>query len=230
MYANITLKMKSVIGGIANPTVKIAPFGRWDGPAARPLPPRWASLIREGRLMKYVITLFCLISFSTQLYSGELVHDEEALKMRAYEFMTEGWGGEKIRGYWATHDVKGFFHRVGKVKKESVRLLKREDNPSVNDELHNYQYDGMTVSVYVAHIGREEKIMVDDVVITSPNWPVKYGLVVGTTRKKIEETLGKSMKVDSPREWNYGDGPSEVTYFFDKDNKAISINWHSMID
>ena len=180
--------------------------------------------------MKYVITFFCLIVFSSQLYSGELTPDEAVLKARAYEFMTEGWGGAKIHGYWATRNVKGFFHRVGKVKKESIRLIKREDNPSVNDELHNYQYDGMTVSVYVARIGREEKIMVDDVLITSPNWPVKYGLIVGTTRKKIEETLGKSMAVNSPREWSYGDGPSEVTYFFDNHDKVISIKWHSMID
>jgi len=180
--------------------------------------------------MKNVITLFCLIVFSTQLYSVELTPDEATLKGRAYELMAEGWGGEKIHGYLATRDVKGFFHRVGKVKKESIRLIKREDNPSVNDELHNYQYDGMTVSVYVTHIGNEEKIMVDDVVITSPNWPVKYGLIVGATRKQIEKTLGKSMTVSSPREWNYGDGLSEVTFFLDNNDKVISIKWHAMID
>jgi hypothetical protein len=180
--------------------------------------------------MKYATTFLCLICFSAQLYSGELTPDEKVLKKRAYEFMTEGWGGEKIHGYWATRDVKGFFHRVGKVTKESIRLIKREDNLSVNDELHNYQYDGMTVSVYVARIGREEKIMVDDVVITSQNWPVKFGLIVGTTRKKIEETLGKSLAVSSPHEWKYGDGPSEVTYFFDNYDRVISIKWHGTID
>ena len=179
--------------------------------------------------MRYII-IFCLLTFSVQLYSGEIAPDEEVLKNRAYEFMTEGWGGEKLHGYWATHDVKEFFHRVGKIKKESIQLIKREDNPSANDELHHYQYDGMTVSVYVARMDREEKIMVYDVVITSPNWPVKYGLIVGTARKKIEEALGKSMEVGSPHEWNYGDGLSEVTYFFDKDDKVISIKWHSMID
>lgn len=182
-----------------------------------------------GRLVKYVI-IFCLLTFSGQLYSGEIAHDEEALKKRAYEFMTEGWGGEKIRGYSATHNVKEFFHRVGKVKKESIQLIKRKDNSSANDELHNYQYDGMTVSVYVARMGREEKIMVDDVVITSPSWPVKYGLIVGVSRKQIEESLGKSMGIGSPSEWNYGDGLSEVTYFFDNDDKVISIKWHSTID
>ncbi|MDD2950905.1 MAG: hypothetical protein PHU29_08970 [Sulfuricurvum sp.] len=180
--------------------------------------------------MKYVIAFFSLIIFSTQLYSDELTPKEAFLKERAYEFMTEGWGGEKIHGIFATHDVNGFFHRVGKVKKESIRLIKHEDNSSVNDELHNYQYDGMTVSVYIARFGLEEKIMVDDVVITNPNWPVKYGLVVGTTRKKIEETLGKSMTTSSHREWNYGDGLAEVTYFFDNNDKAISIKWHAMID
>jgi hypothetical protein len=181
-------------------------------------------------LMKYVIAFCSFIIFSMQLYSGELTPEEASLKEWAYEFMTEGWGGEKIHGIFATHDVNGFFHGIGKVKKESIRLIKREDDSTVNDELHNFQYDGMTVSVYIARIGLEEKIMVEDVVITSPNWPVKYGLVVGTTRKKIEETLGKSMTTSSHRKWNYGDGLAEVTYFFDNNDKAISIKWHAMID
>lgn len=174
--------------------------------------------------------MLSIASEPAQLYSSELTPNEAALKERAYEFITEGWGGEKIHGYSNTHDVKKFFHRVGKVRKESIRLIKREDNPSVNDELHNYQYDGMVVSVYVAHFDHEKKIMVDDVVITSRNWPVKYGLNVGTTRKKIEETLGKSMNFSSPHEWNYGDGFAEITYFFDNNDKVISIKWHAMID
>lgn len=156
--------------------------------------------------------------------------NEEALKQRAYEFMTEGWGGEAIRGFATTHDVNGFFHRVGKVLKQEDRLIKHEDNPSVNDELHNYQYDGMTVMAYLARIGSEERVYVNDVVITSPNWPVRYGLIVGAPRKKIEETLGRSMSVNSPSEWIYGDGPAEITYSFDKNDKVISIKWHETMD
>lgn len=171
-----------------------------------------------------------LMLVATQLYADEPTQDEVVLKNRAYEFMTQGWGGEAIRGYETAHDVKGFFHRVGKVIKENIRLIKRKDNPSVNDEFHTYQYDGMKVSVYLARMDHEERVMFVDVVITSSNWPVKYGLGVGTTRKKIEATFGKSMGAGSIREWTYGDGLDDITYTFDKDDKVISMNWHAVLD
>ena len=32
-----------MVVGQPNPTLKLAPFGRWDAPLARPLAARWAS-------------------------------------------------------------------------------------------------------------------------------------------------------------------------------------------
>jgi hypothetical protein len=156
---------------------------------------------------------------------------EAARKKFAYEFMDKGWGGEAVHGYAVSKDVNQFFHRIGKIEKEDVQLIKREDNPSVNDELYHYQYDGMIISVYVAHIGDRKKIMLNDVVITNQLWSVKYGLNIGTSRKKIEETLGRSMgNPDDPNEWIYGDGLASLTYHFDSDGNVESIKWHSDID
>jgi hypothetical protein len=172
-----------------------------------------------------------IISVPVNEVNCQVLYDEEARKKRAYELITVGWGGDAIHGYESTHDVKGFFHRVGKVTKESVRLIKHEDNPSVNDEFHTYQYDGMSVSVYLARIGHEEKVMVTDVVISSQNWPVKYGLIVGTFRKKIEESLGRNMRpAGDTHEWIYGDGLAEITYSFDSNDKVKSIKWHVDLD
>lgn len=93
-----------------------------------------------------------------------------------------------------------------------------------------FQYDGMTVLVYLARFEHGESVKVVDAVITSPKWPVKQGLGIGTTRKQIEALFGKSMETNSDREWTYGDGPEDITYTFDKNDKAISIHWHALLD
>jgi hypothetical protein len=172
--------------------------------------------------------LLCCIT--TQIYANERTPAETILMNRAYDFMNDGWGGEAIRGYETTRDVKGFFRRVEKVTNESVRLMKRNDNPSVSDEFYTFQYDGMTVSVYFAHLEHEDRVFVVDAVITSPNWQVKKGLGIGTDRTKIESLFGKSMLIVHDREWTFGDGSDDVTYTFDKNDKAISIHWHGDLD
>jgi hypothetical protein len=181
--------------------------------------------------MKQAFFAFSFLFLSAaHLYADETAQTNISLGNPAYEFMTQGWGGEAIRGYESTHDVNGFFHRVGKVTKESVRLIKHEENPSVNDEEHTYQYDGMKIIVYLALFEREKKVIIVDVVLSSGKWPVKGGLVVGSTRKQIESALGKGIKTGSAREWTYGDGLDDVTYTFDKNDKVISIHWHAMLD
>ena len=176
------------------------------------------------------ITFGLLLCFTTPIYADELTPKEIQLGNRANEFMTQGWGGEAIRGYEATHDVKGFFHRVGNVLNESIRLIAHDDNPSVNDESDMFQYDGMTVLVYLARLEHKDSVKVVDAVITSPNWPVKEGLGIGTPRKKIESLFGKSMATQSDHEWKYSDGPEDITYTFDKDDKAVSIHWHTILE
>lgn len=171
-----------------------------------------------------------LLCVTTQIDADELTPQETQLRNHADAFMTQGWGGEAIRGYEAARDVKGFFHRIGKVLNESVRLIPHDDNPSVNDESDMFQYDGMTVLVYLARFEHGESVKVVDAVITSPKWPVKQGLGIGTTRKQIEALFGKSMETNSDREWTYGDGPEDITYTFDKNDKAISIHWHALLD
>ena len=176
------------------------------------------------------ITFGLLLCVTPPIYASELTATEAQLRNHANEFMTQGWGGEAIRGYKATHDVKGFFHRVGKVLNESIQLIAHDDNPSVNDESDMFQYDGMTVLVYLARFEHEDNVKVVDAVITSPSWLVKEGLGVGTPRKKIESLFGKSMATQSEHDWKYTDGPDELTYTFDESDKAISIHWHSILE
>ncbi len=176
------------------------------------------------------VAIGLLLCVTTQIYADELTPKEIQLRNHANEFMNQGWGGEAIRGYEAAHDIRGFFHRVGNVLNESIRLIEHENNPSVNDESDMFEYDGMTVLVYLARFEHQDRVMVVDVVITSPKWPVKQGLGIGTSRKTIESLFGKGTGTHSDQEWNYGDGPKDITYTFDKNDKAISIHWHAMLE
>lgn len=150
--------------------------------------------------------------------------DEEVNKARAYDFLIDGSSVD------ANHGIEGL-RQIGKVLKEDVKLIQREDNPSQKDEFHTIQYDGMSISVYLAHNDGSEKLIVTDIVITSPKWPVKYGLKIGSTRKQIEQTLGQDMQsANQNNEWSYGDGPTDVKFVFDNEDKVTSIEWHVNLD
>ncbi|BCK86883.1 hypothetical protein MIZ01_0649 [Sideroxyarcus emersonii] len=150
--------------------------------------------------------------------------DEEVSKARAYEFLNNGWFGDM------NHGITGL-RQIGKVINESVRQIPRKDDPSMKDEIHDIQFDGLTISAYLAHFGDVEKMMVTDVVITSPKWPVKYNLNIGSSRKLVEQTLGTDMKLHNIiGEWSYGDGPEDVSFIFDKEDKVTTIKWHSDLD
>lgn len=152
--------------------------------------------------------------------------DEEGKGKRATELLADGWGGDAIHGYASIQDLKRF-HEIGKVVKEDTQVIPKQDSAVRVDELHHYQYDGMSVSAYVARSDDKEQIRVNEVVITSSNWPVKYGLMVGTPRKKIEETLGENSNMsDNPKEWSYEDGATAVLFAFDDDDKVKEIKWH----
>ncbi len=55
------------------------------------------------------ISFGLLMCVATPIYADELTPQEIQLRNHADEFMTQGWGGDAIRGYEAAHDVKGFF-------------------------------------------------------------------------------------------------------------------------
>ena len=150
--------------------------------------------------------------------------DEETGKLRAYDFMNTGWGGDE------SHGIIGL-RRMGKVIKESVRQIPHKDDPSKSDEIHDIQFDGMSIAAYLAHFDGIEQMAVTDVVITTSKWPVKYNLNIGSSRKLIEQTLGSDMKLHNDiNEWSYGDGLGSVSFTFDKENKATSIKWHTDMD
>jgi hypothetical protein len=151
--------------------------------------------------------------------------DEEGKGKRANELLADGWGGDAIHGYEGIQDIKKF-REIGKVEKEDTQVIPKEGNAARADELHHYHYDGMSVSAYLARSEDKDQIRVNEVVVTSSNWPVKHGLTVGTPRKKIEETLGENSNMsDNPREWSYADGARAVIFAFDDDDKVKEIRW-----
>jgi hypothetical protein len=138
--------------------------------------------------------------------------------------MNQSWGGESIQGYDSALDINGFFHSIGTVLQEQVRLVPNRYSPAFQDEVRTYLFEGMTVVVYLAHFDGTTKPMATDIVITSPHWKVKENLGIGTTKATIEVLFGKGAKIKSDREWIFGDGSSEVTYTFARDYRAISIH------
>ncbi len=154
--------------------------------------------------------------------------DEETRKRRASEFLTDGWLA--IRSYKPINNLKEF-RQLKKVIREDKQLTPNEYDSSQKNEIHNFQYEGMSISVYLARFNGNEKIIVSEVVISSSSWPVKYNLTVGSSKREVEELLGKNMQLNSREdEWAFGEGMSDLTFTFDERNNVKSIRWYHDID
>jgi hypothetical protein len=150
---------------------------------------------------------------------------EVARKKKAYEFLINGWAGD-VTPPAPIKDIK-YFYKLGKVVAEDAHKIKQDDRPSQDDEIHNFKYNGMSISVYRARFDGKEQVSVNDVAITNARWPVMFGLTVGTHRKVVEETLGRSQQLTNDlRQWSYADASMIMTFSFDGNDKVKSITWH----
>lgn len=121
-------------------------------------------------------------------------------------------------------------HKLGKVIQEDVTHSTDDNNQAVKIERHHIQYEGMSIDASL-HSGGELRnaFVVNDVVITSPNWPVKDDLRVGSTRKQVENTLGLSANKrirGHENDWIYINGLWWFSFTFDINDKVTSIEWH----
>jgi hypothetical protein len=158
-----------------------------------------------------------IVTASTSEVTCQDYYDEEARWERGKHFW-HGWDFDTESG------IEGM-RRLGKVLKEEDRTIENAyDQPVAN--VRDIQYDGLLISVAILPGGSPSKklMQVVDVVITSPAWPVRYGLAVGSTRAKVENALGHHSPGGDYV--SYGDADKAITFRLDKDDKVTEINWH----
>ncbi|MDD2774769.1 MAG: hypothetical protein PHU06_02315 [Gallionella sp.] len=160
--------------------------------------------------MKYLLRLVLVahLAMPMLVVAQESTPKVAEARQRAYAFLdcgiTESQGINGLR-------------RLGKVLKEDVL-------PQPNGgEIHTLYYEGMSVTVYLN--GRN--MLLNEVVISSPAWSVKYGLRVGVSKEQVEKILGKSTQKS---QWEYADGMAAVVISFDAKQKVREIRWHFDID
>ena len=154
--------------------------------------------------------------------------NEEARWARSRQFW-HGWDFDTESG------IEGL-HRLGKVIKEEDRVT-LDAYGQAEAKIHDIRYDGMVISVTMlpGSDRGSKRMQIVDLVITSPAWPVKYGLMVGSTREKVENTLGhflyrgdnylgySSQEIELP---DASETRTGVRFELDKDGKVTEINWH----
>lgn len=160
--------------------------------------------------MKYLLWLVLVVQLAMPMsvVAQESTPKVPEARQRAYAFLdcgiTESQGINGLR-------------RLGKVLKEDVL-------PQPNGgEIRTLHYEGMSVTAYLN--GRN--MLLNEVVISSPAWSVKYDLRVGVTKNQVEKILGKSTQKS---QWEYADGMAMVVISFDSKQKVREIRWHFDID
>lgn len=160
--------------------------------------------------MKYLLWVVLIVQWAMPMSVGaqESTPKVPEARQHAYAFLdcgiTESQGINGLR-------------RLGKVLKEEVL-----PQPS-GGEIRTLHYEGMSVTVYLN--GRN--MLLNEVVISSPAWSVKYNLRVGVTKAQVEKILGKSAQKS---QWEYADGMAAVVISFDAKQKVREIRWHFDID
>jgi len=126
--------------------------------------------------------------------------------------------------------------KLGKIIKDDVSYGTDDNNPAVKLEMHQIQYDGMTVAATAQHGGGFNGFYVSEVTITSPKWSVQRGLIVGSTKKQVQQTLGRGVYTEcvgcsaaSARVLSYSDEEQifSLRFTFDSEDKVTSIEWQA---
>lgn len=154
--------------------------------------------------------------------------DEEARWTRGRQFW-HGWDFDTESG------MEGL-HQLGKVIKEENRQIEQAYGQAVAD-IRDIQYEGLLIRVAILPGDSPDKklMQIVDVEITSPLWPVKYGLVVGSTKEKVKNAFGhiryqgdnyisySGPEIKLPDGSNVGTG---VRFELDKVGKITAVKWH----
>lgn len=110
--------------------------------------------------------------------------------------------------------------------------------PQVINELATLEYPGLTIRVWRNDHMPERRYKISSIVLTSPQYRLKYGLGIDQSKALFLKVLGAPNYPESPKNYKdngqplsyeVGTDPDEkvdVTIYFDQNNDATEIRWY----
>lgn len=109
------------------------------------------------------------------------------------------------------------------VKKQNIH------DPSLVDAIYKWYYDGLYLEMY--HVTGMNKDILLVLEVTGDQFPITYGLSVGSSKEKVRKALGGPNE-EKPALWRYfaSDFIMGSFEFAFQNDTVVSIRWHYTID
>jgi hypothetical protein len=120
-------------------------------------------------------------------------------------------------------------NNFGEPLRKNVSDKQNIHNPAQTDQIYELFYEGIFLQVY--HVSEANKDIVTMIEVTSEKYPIEHGLVIGSSKAKVLETLGKpSDEKPGLVRFFAGDFVMGAVDFTFKNNLLASIKWTYFID
>ncbi len=120
--------------------------------------------------------------------------------------------------------------RLGPAK-EYKRTVRR--NPHVEgtfDVFHDFIYDGLRITLGAFPAADPPRIDLIEVQVDSGKYRLKYGIVVGSSRGRVQAVLGKPDYSPDSATWDFDGTGQDVLRFRFQNDRVIKIEWSREYD
>jgi hypothetical protein len=163
----------------------------------------------------------CIVLFITLLALPAIADDQEPLNRRPIVDQF-AWEGPTFLKEESIEAIRA----LGKISHESTETI---SNPHGEGVIHLYRITfSEGLEIFARTFGSPEQTQVMKITITSPKWPVKYGLNVGAPASRIFDVLGEPARKEHEGLVYFGE--TEQVIFLTKSGMITSVEFLYYVD
>jgi hypothetical protein len=177
----------------------------------------------------FLLALALMLSISSCAHNKS-VENATINKYRNFlvtEFAKSGWDFELING----DSVEFIKEKLGEPISETIENVKNIHDDQQIDQIHILKYGGLEIDVYHVNMSKPYDLLVGVKITNSDNYPIKFGITIGSDRSYVLDLLGKPAESNGVLTYHTDVGNSypTVSMFFEKD-KLKEIQWEWLPD
>jgi len=177
----------------------------------------------------YLITLSALIPLflNSCAYNKHCATDCDNLRtMLMSEFTKKGWDFE------IGHNTDAIKNTLGKPLSESIENIKNLHDEEQIDQIHTLKYAGLEIKVYHVNYVEPYDFIIEITIDDDSQYPMKYGLKIGASKKAVSDLLGKPDKDNNGiMMYQTEEGDTYPTAIFHFDNGSFKkVKWECYPD
>ncbi|MDH3237220.1 MAG: hypothetical protein OEN49_08065 [Gammaproteobacteria bacterium] len=171
------------------------------------------------------ILTFILMPLISSCVHKNYVERETIDKYRAFlvsEFVKTCWDFDLLNGDSAEFIKKKF---GGPISEKIENVTNIHDNEQI-DQIHILKYQGLEVQVLRVNMIEPYDLLIGVKITNSDNFPIKFGIKIGSERSYVVDLLGKPSDGDGIiKYYNEAEDTYPTVYMFFEKDKLKEIQW-----